>query len=187
MTRRLHLVALGLSLALLAVTVLFWARSYWRGDYVTGYDTPKLFEFYSSSGLIRLFGGSLVSRDYPPTEGWEGTFWPFHCVTDSFQADFAKETAFGFGFERWQRNTPTLQADSLVITLPYWSLALLFSLLPIAWLVSLWRRRRSPPGFAVERAGAETQPTPPTFAPTGLPSHRPAQRPGSSVVRMTKP
>src|SRR5688572_30173180 len=113
MRRRFWMVSsyalLGLLYLLLGVTLLLWGRSHWQGDFAVHYDEPRLLEFDSFDGLFRISWGELVSTNYPPFPGWQGTFWG---DADSFDADLATGTRFGFGLERHQRRTAVLKSDA---------------------------------------------------------------------------
>lgn len=141
MTRRLFNFGSALSLLLCLATVVFWVRGCTIGDYLRWYRQPRIVEVRSNSGLLSAGCGWLVSRDYPPPQGWEATFWPFQRQGD-FEANLRRGTVMGFGYEHWQRQTPALQGDAHNVTLPYWFIFLCFAGLPAIGLWR-WRRRRA--------------------------------------------
>ena len=106
----------------LLLVLRFWLRSHTRGDFITYYERPSSLELYSSGGLLSVGWGELVSDDYPPPTGWEGTFWPFAGDT-RFKGDLSGGTWLGFGYERDLKSRPGLRIDARLVTVPYWSLA----------------------------------------------------------------
>ena len=103
MKRRLLNLLTLLALPLFIAAGAFWVRSHWIGDYLRGYDQPRLIECMSSDGLLMISCGHVVSRDYLPPPGWEGSFWPFHRKAGRFDADLHRHATLGFGYQRWRR------------------------------------------------------------------------------------
>ena len=130
----------------LVVFVAAWRRSLTVGDHLLGYDPPRLVEVRSSDGLLRVAWGSLVSQDYPPDVGWDGTFWPFEQRTYRYQVDLGRGTTFGFRYERDRRQLPGLATDAHVVTAPYWAIVACAAAPLAATGFRLWRGRRRPAG-----------------------------------------
>ena len=141
-TRRLLSLLTALSLVLCVAVVVLWVRSHSIGDELRCYRPPRLFEVLSSGGLVRIGSGQFVSGAYPPPTGWQGTFWPFRRENDTYEFDLSYGTTFGFGYERWVRQSPGLTADVRLTTFPFWAPALTFAALPGAAIVRLISRRR---------------------------------------------
>lgn len=138
--KHLSAVVAAMSLLLLALTAVLWLRSHERGDYVGWYQRPHGFNAYSHDGQFQIAWGELDSKKYPPQAGWQGTLWPFDATVDSVTMDLRSGTVFGFGYDRWQRQTPDVRMDGHSVTAPYWAVAALFAVAPVMAGVR-WRRR----------------------------------------------
>lgn len=130
------------SALLLVLIVAAWGRSHTLGDYLRGYDPPRLLEVMSSAGLFRVASGSLTSSDYSPDAGWEGTFWPFERRTSRFTADLRRGTTLGFGYERDRRQQAKVSTNAHIVTVPYWLLAALAAVPLAVGVMRWWRDRR---------------------------------------------
>jgi 4-amino-4-deoxy-L-arabinose transferase-like glycosyltransferase len=128
-----------LSLVLCVLIFVSWYRSNTIGDTITWYRQPRNFEFYSCGGLMRASWGRLISSKYPPHPGWQFSFWP---EPSRVEVDLRTNTHFGFGFEKWSMNRPSLSGWAHTITLPYFFLALCFGLPPVFAICGQIRRRR---------------------------------------------
>ncbi|HEX5243404.1 MAG TPA: hypothetical protein VFW23_09115 [Tepidisphaeraceae bacterium] len=122
MKKLMKIAVAGLNLLIVIALVVFWLRSYTIGDNLNWHRTPAELEIYSTGGLLRIAAGKMVSLRYPPPQGWEGSFWPFHRKFDRFEADLRRGTTLGFRYERWTRRTGELTGDARILTLPYWFL-----------------------------------------------------------------
>ena len=131
-----------LSLVLLVLAIVFWLRSVSVGDELRWHRGSRDFEAFSVNGLLAVSFGTLLSRKYPPPEGWRGSFWPFHRQTDSISGDLGHNTTLGFHYQRWQLKRPGFFGDSRGIIVPYWFLVTCFSPLPLVRLAFLLRRTR---------------------------------------------
>jgi len=141
MIRRLFTLASILSLLFCIATAALWVRSYSVCDYLLWYRQPRIVEAISNAGLLGVGCGWLASV-YTPRTGWEGSFWPFRRDAAEFEADLRPGTVLGFRYEHWRQQTPDVQGDARALTLPFWSVFLLFAGLPApaAWR---WRRHRT--------------------------------------------
>ena len=135
------------SLLLLLVTLLLWARSYtqrdrafWAGSQVD--DHQMAFEFDSKDGLslwriIHIEGFDLAN---PPRDGWN-YYSDMTEIPGSMKPD---ATFLGFGSKRvdlyWTIPLSSLHKTTTV-SIPFWFLALIFAILPAIWFIK-WRKRR---------------------------------------------
>jgi hypothetical protein len=131
----------ALSLLLCATTLVFWYRSDTVGDDIRWYRPPRIFEIFSTDGVMCISYGSLISLDYPPPSGWEISFWPFHRRVDSISGDLRSGTTLGFRYERSRVYKPRVRIDGRSVTFPYWLPAVCFAFLPALTAVKFWRAR----------------------------------------------
>jgi hypothetical protein len=139
MRRRLFSLISAASLLVLLGTGIFWVRSYVLGDELRWYGRSRLFEVLSSNGILQVSAGRLLSPDYAPPPGWNGSFWPFRRAADRYLVDLRDETFFGFAAQRWRQQSPQFQADVWIMKFPHWLPALCFAACPAGWFV---RRRK---------------------------------------------
>ena len=132
MRRRLLDLVTVLSTLLCATACVLWARSHMAGTSLLRYDPPRVLDVISAGGLLRVGWGEMTSAEHAPPPGW---------TVSRSSDDLRPGTTLGFGYERWRRQSPGLSADTRLLTLPYWSLALCSAGPPAARAWS-WRRRR---------------------------------------------
>jgi hypothetical protein len=129
------LAAISLLLSLLVAE--FWYRSNDTGDFVCWYSVPHDLEIHSNEGLVQIAYGTLVSRHYAVSPGWEVSFWRNHNAIS--EADLHHGTTLGFRYEHWKVNRPGLVGDSRIITFPYWLVMLFFLMPTIIIFILRWR------------------------------------------------
>jgi hypothetical protein len=149
-----------MSLLLFLATVALWVRSYWLGDYLRWYRSPRTVEVLSNDGLLRIGWGELLSLNFPPPAGWEGSIWPFRRTVDHYSADLRTGTTLGFGYERWRRQTHDLTANTRVLTFPCWLVTALFAAPPLLTAWSWCRARRGRRQGLCPRCGYDLRATP---------------------------
>ena len=142
MRRRLFAAVSAVSLVLFAGTVGFWMRSWQLGDELRYYREPHDLEVESNRGLVCIAWGQLVSRDYPPPSGWNGSFWPFQRRVEFIDVDTRRGTTLGFAAARWGWQRPNDTGDGWSVTFPWWLPASGLGVLPLAYGMTYWKRRR---------------------------------------------
>jgi hypothetical protein len=149
----------ALSLLLCMATMAMWVRSYYRADLLFHESWPnaqlRCFRFISSAAstigwqeLSILYSGkSHPQRLYSPS-------WRIRSDPRSNNPLLMNGYPFSplnmqFDVRRWQHQPTTMNGlpatfDELVIRSPDWAAVLVFSVLPLRWLILHRRRKRRP-------------------------------------------
>ena len=122
-----------LSLVALAISLILWVKSYAAPD---GTDVERRTTVWS----ISLGKGILALGSRRGIAAFGAAAWP-SLVNDAQPASKRPWHQVGFAFERVNRAGTRAPVTGWAATVPCWSLALISSLLPLAWLVE-WRARR---------------------------------------------
>ena len=173
MRRRLfNLLALG-SLLMLGIVVLFWVRSYWTSDMVRWNGERRFIQLFSGYSGFEIYSdtGLLVrSREQPH---WCGTLWPFDharpdddiycCMTVLSpispvvdRTHLKPRASLRFSYDQGKSE---YRDDYLAIRTPYWSFALIFTILPLI-VLRRWIRKRNRNSFACVSCGYDLRATP---------------------------
>jgi hypothetical protein len=168
MRRRLFTIFGALSFVLSLAVCALWARSYWHYDQITHYYDYRdsiLYEWYLRSVLGEIHFNRNSSGPWEPDlelgERWRYDSNDTHPTQTLLalhaQPDSNKESVLFLGFGYFRAES---RGGELVIAVPHWSLALLFSILPAFHLLVALRSRRRHRAGLCRRCGYDLRATP---------------------------
>jgi hypothetical protein len=172
--RRLFTVLAVLSLILCLATAVLWVRSYRVGDSLFVCRSGKFTEFASAGGYLHLQVGST---SYPDQSVWR-TGPPYYLI---LQPIVTGRSWWGFAYITGTSNG--VPQPWWLFMAPHWSLALLFTIAPLTWLIR--RLRRATPAGLCPTCGYDLRATPDRCPECGNASGittANAERPSSPVL-----
>lgn len=155
--RRLFTIVSAISLVLCFATVGLWVRSYWRHDSVTNVRLVQgaraSFGASSFPGTLELSAGRLRAQTLPPGAAPLGWSIRSHGYPDApslqqlaqlltTDPNLSSREVAGFGFLKYRQSNPRLPLIEIQrISIPHWSLAIVFAIGPTFWFFGPHRRR----------------------------------------------
>jgi hypothetical protein len=163
----------GLSLVLSLAVAVLWVRSYWRADAVNlthAQRDPTETRWarvlvHSEWGQVQVWGrwyassdAGFIARNLDHDLGWSidgdsrGAFWSERSGTERW--------GFAWESETWTSRAVSATIVNRRLTVPHWSIVMLFWLPPAAWALHCSRRRRrAAKGFCID-CGYDLRATP---------------------------
>jgi hypothetical protein len=150
MKRRARLILRFVLRITLVITLLMWARSYWRCDSIAWTDSSRFINFVSSGGRLNVTE-TMWDHGTASPAGWSTLSWsrsdrPPHWERVDEPYNRRRFAGFEWSDSMWPMSDGELTVFFRVptyrlIAVPYWFIAALLSL-PLVRAVLVWRRRR---------------------------------------------
>jgi hypothetical protein len=140
--RKLFTVGSTLSLLLGAAVLVMWVRSYWRFEefgHVSGQSESYRWAASSSRGVVQL----RTAQEQSIERGWYAYSMPY--PRDQHGGWVDARPVFGFALFAYRTQVPTGTPGSFwtfsgeVLMFPWWCLAALFSVVPLALVRRRWK------------------------------------------------